>query len=191
MDNNYLGSRIKALRKRKGISQEMLAELSGLSLRTVQRIENGETQPKAYSLQEIAKALAVSPDELMDWSIQEDPKFLTLLNLSALTFIFFPILGILLPFILWTSKKDKVTHANAVGATLINFQITWNLLLFILPTLFFVLSSVGLIGEVSLSKVLLLVLGLYAYNVLMIFINTIRLSNGKSLSYFPQIRLLK
>ena len=191
MDNNYLGSRIKALRKRKGISQEMLAELSGLSLRTVQRIENGETQPKAYSLQEIAKALEVSPDELMDWSIQEDPRFLTLLNLSALTFIFFPILGILLPFILWTSKKDKVTNANTVGTSLINFQITWNLLLFTLPTLFFVLSSVGLIGEMSLSKVLLLVLGLYVYNVLMIFINTIRMSNGKSLNYFPQIRLLK
>ena len=43
--NKDLAKRVKELRKRNGITQELLAENSGLSLRTVQRIENGETQP--------------------------------------------------------------------------------------------------------------------------------------------------
>ena len=43
MNKNLLGLRIKELRKQKGMSQEFLAEESGLSLRTIQRIENGET----------------------------------------------------------------------------------------------------------------------------------------------------
>ena len=36
MNKNLLGLRIKELRKQKGMSQEFLAEESGLSLRTIQ-----------------------------------------------------------------------------------------------------------------------------------------------------------
>lgn len=39
MDNLNLAERVKELRSRKGISQELLAEESGLSLRTIQRIK--------------------------------------------------------------------------------------------------------------------------------------------------------
>jgi transcriptional regulator with XRE-family HTH domain len=38
--------RIKELRTRRGFSQEELSERTGLSLRTIQRIENGETEPR-------------------------------------------------------------------------------------------------------------------------------------------------
>ncbi|MGK0236126.1 MAG: transcriptional regulator with XRE-family HTH domain, partial [Psychroserpens sp.] len=40
LKNKDLAKRVKELRKRNGMSQELLAENSGLSLRTVQRIEN-------------------------------------------------------------------------------------------------------------------------------------------------------
>ena len=46
MNKNLLGLRIKELRKQKGMSQEFLSEESGLSLRTIQRIENGESSPR-------------------------------------------------------------------------------------------------------------------------------------------------
>ena len=42
MKNKGLEKRVKELRNRKGMSQELLAEKSGLSLRTIQRIENGK-----------------------------------------------------------------------------------------------------------------------------------------------------
>ena len=45
MDRNYLSKRLKELRNQRGLSQELLAEDSGLSLRTIQRIENSETKP--------------------------------------------------------------------------------------------------------------------------------------------------
>ena len=55
-------TKIKDLRKRRGLSQEELAEKSGLSLRTIQRIENGETDPRGDSLRRLAAALETSPD---------------------------------------------------------------------------------------------------------------------------------
>ena len=66
MNKNLLGLRIKELRKRKGMSQEFLADESGLSLRTIQRIENGETNPTGESLKRLSNALNVNPDELIE-----------------------------------------------------------------------------------------------------------------------------
>ena len=139
MKNKDLAKRVKELRNRKGMSQEILAEESGLSLRTIQRIENGETEPTGDTLNRLSNALNVNPDELIDWTVKEDKVFLTFLNLSALTFIFFPLLGILVPFIMWTSKKDKLKDINKIGKDLINFEITWTIILFSIP--FFIPSS--------------------------------------------------
>ena len=92
MKNKELAQRIKELRNRKGFSQEELSERTGLSLRTVQRIENGETEPRSDSLKRLAMAFDVSPDEIIDWTAQEDKGFLTSLNLSALSFFLLPLL---------------------------------------------------------------------------------------------------
>ncbi len=51
------GKIIKELRIKKGMTQEELAEMTELSARTIQRIENGEVDPRSYTLQMIAKAL--------------------------------------------------------------------------------------------------------------------------------------
>ena len=53
------GKLIKELRIKKGLTQEELAEKTELSARTIQRIENGDVDPRAYTLQMIAKALEV------------------------------------------------------------------------------------------------------------------------------------
>lgn len=69
MKNKELAQRIKSLRNRKGFSQEELSEKSGLSLRTIQRIENGETEPRGDSLKRLAFAFDVSSDEIIDAGI--------------------------------------------------------------------------------------------------------------------------
>jgi transcriptional regulator with XRE-family HTH domain len=56
--------RISTLRKSKGLSQEVLAEQSGVSLRTIQRMEQGDTVPRGHTLQTLAKALGVPLDAL-------------------------------------------------------------------------------------------------------------------------------
>ena len=52
-----LGTKIKELRKKKGLTQRDLSEKSGLSLRTIQRIENDENKPSVYSLRKIGEVL--------------------------------------------------------------------------------------------------------------------------------------
>jgi transcriptional regulator with XRE-family HTH domain len=190
MDKSQLATRVKGLRTQKGMSQEFLAEESGLSLRTIQRIENGESNPTGESLKRLANALNVNPDEIMDWSIKEDIKYLTFLNLSALTFLFFPLLGILVPFILWTAKKGKIKKINELGRALINFELTWTILLFFIPMLLLIISSIGFIEEISLSTFILVIGLLYFFNLISVLINTIRISNDRDVLYQPQVRFL-
>ena len=52
-----LGNKIKELRKKEGLTQLDLSEKSGLSLRTIQRIENNENKPSVYSLRMIGEVL--------------------------------------------------------------------------------------------------------------------------------------
>jgi len=62
---NVSVEKIKKLRKHSGWSQERLADISGISLRTIQRIENGDNASLESQLA-IATAFNMSPVELMD-----------------------------------------------------------------------------------------------------------------------------
>lgn len=204
MKNNELAQRLKTLRNRKGFSQEELSEKAGLSLRTIQRIENGETEPRGDSLKRLALAFDVPLDEIVDWTIQEDNGFVSSLNLSALSFIVFPLLGILVPLIIWISKKDKIKKVNEVAKNLLNFQITWTMIFFVgfigVSLNFF--SSMDIQGDVSPSMIsahmtsrlminLVFIGAMYLFNVVMIVINAIRINNDKSTRYYPKIGFLR
>lgn len=191
MNKNYLSKRLKELRKQKGMSQETLAEESGLSLRTIQRIENGESNPTGDTLKRLSNALNVNPDELIDWSIKEDNKYLVFMNLSSLTFVFFPILGILVPFMLWSSRKGKIKNINKIGRDLINFEIAWTITLFFIPLILFLFSKSGLLENLSLRLLITILAIMYLINILLIIINSIRISNGKNTVYFSVIKFLK
>ncbi len=51
------GERLKELRTNFNCSQKELAEKTGLTLRTIQRIENNEVKPSLYSLKVIGEVL--------------------------------------------------------------------------------------------------------------------------------------
>lgn len=55
-----LGDKIKSARVQKGMTQRELAEMAGLTERTIQRIENQEVDPSVYSLNKISKILEVN-----------------------------------------------------------------------------------------------------------------------------------
>ncbi len=61
-----LGRKIKALRRKRGITQEQLAELIRTSYKYLQRIE-GKTPPdvRLTTIVRLAKALKVKPAELL------------------------------------------------------------------------------------------------------------------------------
>ena len=108
------GRLIKELRVKKGMTQEDLAEKTELSARTIQRIENGEVDPRAYTLQMIAKALDVdfsiftedesNEDEALD--VDNERNWLALLHLSGILPLFFPTIII-------RNRKKTVSNGTA------------------------------------------------------------------------------
>lgn len=60
-----LGGRIARLRKERGLSQEALAELVGVSRQAVSKWELDEAQPDAAKIVLLAQALEVSTDQLL------------------------------------------------------------------------------------------------------------------------------
>jgi transcriptional regulator with XRE-family HTH domain len=205
MNNQNLAIKIKDLRNRKGFSQEQLAEESKLSLRTVQRIEKGESIPRGDTLIKLTQALGVTPDDLLEWTDIEDKGYLTLLNLSALTGLLFnPLLGIIIPLVMWILKKDKIKFVDNYGKKIISFQITWTLLVysvFMIATkgsyikfdfnLFdLVLSLINFRMDREIIFVVLIGI-LYLYNLILIFKNYIRIKKGKKSWFLPAIPFLK
>ncbi|WP_167614134.1 helix-turn-helix domain-containing protein [Maribellus sediminis] len=199
MSNQNLAKNIKELRNRKGISQELLAEKSGVSLRTVQRIENGETEPRGDTLVRLAEALDTAPENLSDWKLTEDKSALMTLNLSALGFIVFPLLGIIIPMVIWISKKGKVRDLDKLAKSILNFQILWVVVL-LLVYIYFIASAyyrINQSGDISLSVVgnpvykLLAIGGLYLYNIIQIVTNTMRINDEKEVRYFPLVKIVR
>jgi transcriptional regulator with XRE-family HTH domain len=56
---------LEVARIRAGLSREALARLAGMSRSTVLKIETGERSPSPLTLNKLAQALKVSPDELL------------------------------------------------------------------------------------------------------------------------------
>ncbi|MFD3394447.1 helix-turn-helix transcriptional regulator [Aquirufa sp. OSTEICH-129V] len=62
------GERLKELRTGLNISQKELSEKTGLTLRTIQRIENNEVKPSLYSVKAISDALELASSDLLNTS---------------------------------------------------------------------------------------------------------------------------
>ena len=66
-----LGEKIKSLRKKRGVSQEYLAERLGISFQAVSKWETGTTLPDVALIPAIASFFGVSTDELFDFDVYE------------------------------------------------------------------------------------------------------------------------
>ncbi|MCM4174236.1 XRE family transcriptional regulator [Arenibacter sp. TNZ] len=200
MKNENLANKIKDLRNRKGFSQEQLSEESKLSLRTIQRIEKGESIPRGDTLIKLSQALGVTPDDLLEWTDIEDKGYLTLLNLSATSLLIQPLLGIIIPLVMWILKREKIKLVDDTGRKLISFQITWTLILYVvliiasegvfIPFSFNFLNSFPIL--IAKSEIIeLVILFLYFYNVVLIILNIRKSQKGLKNKYLPAIPFLK
>jgi len=119
------GKLIRELRIKKGMTQEELADKTEVSSRTIQRIENGEVDPRAYTLQMIAKALEVDynlfvgnePDEENEIQQVNSNNWLGLLHLSGIIPLIFPTV------LIWNHKKDKIKGMSEHYRDVISFQL--------------------------------------------------------------------
>ena len=127
---NTIGQEIKQRRKLQGLSIEALSEMSGISSRTIQRIENGETTPRGHTLQVIADALNCEIKALTQPTVQttsaDDKDSVKWLNLSALVVLIVPATNLIVPFLLW-KKYPKTELLTTVGGRILSFQIIWTI----------------------------------------------------------------
>jgi transcriptional regulator with XRE-family HTH domain len=61
-----LGKNLRAARRRLGLTQEEVAERSGVQAGEVSRIERGKRDPKVSTVERLAAAVEVSPGQLLD-----------------------------------------------------------------------------------------------------------------------------
>ncbi|OCA79556.1 XRE family transcriptional regulator [Chryseobacterium contaminans] len=99
-------NQVKILREKMNMTQNELAERSGLSLRTVQRVEAGNIL-KGFTLKALAQALNTQPEDLIisskeEINVQQAKK----INLSALAGLIIPYGGIIFPAVLTYQTKD-------------------------------------------------------------------------------------
>jgi len=119
------GKLIKELRIKKGMTQEELADKTEVSARTIQRIENGEVDPRAYTLQMIAKALEVDynlfvgnePDEEQEIQKVNANNWLGFLHFSGFIPLIFPTV------LIWNYKKDEIKGMSEHYRDVISFQL--------------------------------------------------------------------
>lgn len=193
-----LSEKVKELWNKKGISQEALAKESGLSIRTIQRIENNESVPRGDALNRLAIVLNTNANNIIDSVIFEDKKYMIAMSLSPLGFLFFPLLGVLFPFILWKYKRNSIKGVNELGKSILNFELT----LLILGIAYYAFFFSGFYSKYVESidfnnltyymlKVVSPVLFLYLYNISMIIINTINATKEKKTKYMLSFNFIK
>ncbi len=194
--DKIIAKKIVHYRKLKGMTQEVLAEMTGLNVRTVQRIEAGEVDPRLYTLKSIADALQVNLEELLPEPTQHELNQLAVLHITPIGFFLFPVIGnVLLPFIFWMMKREEINGINKHGKDILNGQLTYSILMSFLfgIQIVFALTAVFLPGDPMLIKFLmnfpvLIIAGMVlAILVFGIFpaINAIKVYNGKEPWKYP------
>ena len=63
---NLLGKRIKEIRKKRGLTQEKLAELAGIEIPSLSNIENGKSYPSMQTVLKVFKEFNITPDKFFD-----------------------------------------------------------------------------------------------------------------------------
>ncbi len=200
-------SNLIKFREQQNLTQEELAEKSGISVRTIQRIEAG-TQPKGYTLKVLAIALEISEEELTQkafkQSIYESQVPLTeketlikntvkdessdrllykLLNISSLPFTLFPPLNIIVPLSIALYKKEN----HLIVKQIISVQIIWTIIAFITFMLgVFIRKWFALNNWFIIS----IMVGLILFNFGIIIRNAIELTKRKKLTNRLNINIL-
>ncbi|TCI93147.1 helix-turn-helix domain-containing protein [Tenacibaculum sp. M341] len=168
-------SNLLKYREKLNLTQEELAEKSGISVRTIQRIEAGANL-KGHTLNAIAKALDISKEQLTEKDIEEKTNFqlIKLINFSSFPFIIIPLANIIVPAVIMYFKKEY----NLLTKQLITIQIMWSL---ISGTLIFLSPFFHRVFETQIRLTLPVLIIAVISNALIIILNAISLDKHKNI----------
>ena len=181
--------KIAAERKRKGLTQEQLADRSNITVRTIQRIENGQTVPRSYTLQTIAAVLDIPFSELIQNDeetgsaanstnilTEADSKhFLEVLCLSCFSYIVIPFIHVFIPARMLKKSGETNPKVLVFAKKLIRTQLYWKAAFWflMLATLAFNLISAANFQKAYIINYLWPFLGMYLLNAIIIARNII------------------
>ena len=123
---NSIGEIINKKRKVKGFSQERLAELSNINLRTIQRIESNENEPRGKTLSLICNVLEINIETLIENTTLSKPlkeKIINWIFLIAFNFLLMTIFGFLL-------LDSNANWNSRLGGLLLSFLIPMTIVYF-------------------------------------------------------------
>ena len=126
-------------REKLNLTQEELATKSGISVRTIQRIESG-VKPKGYTLESLCKALGISKEDLLKENIKPEKinkQLIKYINLSSIVLLIVPFGSIIMPLIFMRWKKEF----NTVTKQIVSIQILWTLSFIVVTILVALLSK--------------------------------------------------
>jgi len=194
MMNLNLASQIKEARYLKGMSQEQLAENSKLSLRTIQRVEKGQSVPRGDTLLKLISALDLKQEEIITSAKSQENVYFGFLNLIALSFLVYSIVSIILPIMVLVYNVKRNKMISMVAKNILVTQIILVLGMYICLYLFadgrhllhgFDVVDFRFSAFRQMSLPLTVSIGaLYAINILNVLYNIFRNLKGLKSKYF-------
>lgn len=154
MKQPELGRKIYELRKQKGLTQEELVEKCNINVRTIQRIEAGETTPRSFTIKTLLEALDANLD--LDSFANEtvitnnDKKILNIAWVSGVIYFVFGFIETIADIYQFT---DDDSLFNIVSYTAIK----------IISSITFVLFFIGFIRVAKLYSLKLLKIIVYIF----------------------------
>ena len=167
---------LKSLREQKHLTQEELAQESGISIRTIQRIEAGQ-KPKGHTAKALAKALDLNLNTINE-APREDLNYslIKIINISSVFVCVVPLLNIILPLAIMYYRKQF----NSITKQIVSLQILWTIASFLI----FVLTA-SLTNALSLNHrfPLWVLITLVIINVILVFKNAASIDKNKELFF--------
>ncbi len=183
---------LKGHRKLKNLTQEELSKSSGISIRTIQRIEKGLSSGGSHTLKTLARTLSIeSTDILKDESIprlldKNNIRTLKLMNFSVLTMFIIPFGNIIFPAIIYLNNNGD-EKIKTIGKKILNFQILSMLILPFVLIILFLFIGRGYASGLPITLIsAYLTYGLV--NIIITIHTSIQINEGKEvLGFVPKI----
>jgi transcriptional regulator with XRE-family HTH domain len=177
-------SKLTEHREKLNLTQEELSKRSGISVRTIQRIESG-IEPKGHTLRALAKALDIHQNELIrnnNLIHEPDSNLVNLINLSSLLVVSIPIACFVLPLIIALFKKQL----NSLTGQLITIQILWSAI----TILVYLIGSIVFVNDLGRNIGIGILLFLVLANVFIILRNSAELNKNTQLFFSLRFRFI-
>ena len=191
MQQPELGIKVAELRKKKGYTQDKLAELCGVTPRTIQRIESGTADPRHFTIDNLSQHLEYDFSNRKPGSI----KWAAAIHLSSCICL------IPIPIIIWALGKEH-SEIDSDARHAINFQITMSIILIGLAIMLGFygarIGSFAKAGTFSPEKhvlyagiitILMIICGIICF--VQGIANTIRNFTNRKIIYIPAIKFLR